>query len=74
MLTIHEREMLTNAILEIMNHCNYTRVCHCYDCHFWGTAMQREPAASDLPDKHCRHWGADRHYDDYCSDAVKVYK
>ena len=71
MLTIKERRELTEAILAFMKGCDYARICHCQNCRLWGTAAQRQPANDNLPDKHCRYWGRERHYDDYCSEAVR---
>lgn len=71
MLTIKERRQLTDAILGILSASHYKRICECQYCRLWGTATQRQPANENMPDKHCRYWGKERHFDDYCSEAVQ---
>lgn len=71
MLTISEREELENAIIGFFSTNNYKKVCSCYQCANWGLKDERGKQYHE--DRTCTFFKVERHFDDYCSEGVKLW-
>lgn len=74
MLKIEEKADILDRILELLKEdMDLEQVCYCHDCHFWGTVGERTEGSPifSFYTRHCRKYGQEKLWNDYCSDGVK---
>lgn len=74
MLTNNKKADILDRILELLaEDMDLEQVCYCRNCHFWGTYGERTEGSPfyDNLVRHCRKYGEDKTWNDYCSDGMK---
>ena len=77
MLNNDQKADILDRILELLQEdMHLEQVCYCKECYYWGTSGERTEGSPvyNAFMRHCRNYGHDKVWDDYCSDGVKVRK